>query len=58
MHLMQQIKSIENEIGNMEHTLAVISSELSKLKTDITTLTEAKYLVEKLHKAFQEEDHV
>jgi len=56
MHLMNQLKSIEDEVATLERVVAVIQSELQQLKKNITTLTEAKALVERLHRAFTEED--
>jgi len=56
MHLMNQLKSIEDEVATLERVVAVIQSELQQLKKNITTLTETKALVERLHRAFTEED--
>ncbi|MBU1534041.1 hypothetical protein KKF84_01910 [Myxococcota bacterium] len=56
MHIINQLKSIEDDLASMERLIATIQSELQQLKSSITTLTEAKALVERLHRAFAEED--
>ena len=56
MHIVNQLKSIEDDLSAMEHLLATIQAEIKAFKKNITTLTEAKHLVARLHEAFTQED--